>query len=203
MSSKRKIGCITSELYDVSKSETWNQIPVNLILLEPCPNCGGIPEVNVRRRKRGGDLYWVDCKACEYTGPAAKSERAARNWWNRNLNGRMDDGTWRRIDCIPTKILEHLFKMAETVATSDNENYGYGYSYNWISAELSIVLNARARIPELEKELVNLKGGISNWLRQSEIASSLATLRKTATHVTPGVYDWMMHIICEKFMEGE
>lgn len=198
MSSKKKIGCITSELYGAPKSETWNQIPVDLILLEPCPNCGGVPEVNVKRRKRAGDLYWVDCPTCEYTGPACDTERAARNWWNKNLTGRMDDSTWRRIDCVPTEVLKKL----RDIAKKDD----YDYELNWVLSELIVVLEARKKVPEAEKALENLSLHCKpafRWMKQAELTSTLATLRKTATHVHPIVYDWMMRVLCKDFMKDD
>ncbi len=113
----------------------------------------------------------------------------------------MSDHAWRRVDCIPTKVLEKLLEKANESIT------GYGeeitYSYNWISEELSIVLDARHRIPELEHELAHLKNGPTKQFRQAELVTNLATLRKTAANVTPGVYDWLMYQICKKFMEGE
>jgi len=151
-----------------------------------------VPEISAKRRKRGGDLYWVSCPTCEYTGPACDDERAARTWWNKNLTGRMDSHTWRRIDCVPTDVLEKLLELA----SSDVND-----SSNWLWSELSLVLGARKRISELERELADL--GRKTWFKQAELTSSLAVLRKTATHVTPAVFDWMIHTICKKFMEGE
>jgi hypothetical protein len=174
---------------------------VELIRLEPCPNCGGTPEVNVKYRKKSGNLYWVNCPTCEYTACACNDERAARTWWNKNLTGRMDGHAWRRIDCVPTKVLEKLLEIASSDAKEEKESLNY--SYNWIWAELSLVMDARKRIPELEHELANLGNGVTKWYRQAELTTNLATLRKTATHVTPAAYDWMMHIICKKFLEGE
>lgn len=45
------------------------------VVLLPCPFCGGRGEV-------GGLIPWVECQACEASGPQAETEEAAIAAWN-------------------------------------------------------------------------------------------------------------------------
>ena len=44
------------------------------VVLLPCPFCGGRGEV--------GGIPWVECQACEASGPQAETEEAAIAAWN-------------------------------------------------------------------------------------------------------------------------
>ncbi len=49
------------------------------VVLLPCPFCGGRGEV-------GGLIPWVECQACEASGPQAETEGAAITAWNTRTN---------------------------------------------------------------------------------------------------------------------
>ena len=48
------------------------------VVLLPCPFCGGRGEV--------GGIPWVECQACEASGPQAETEEAAIAAWNRRAH---------------------------------------------------------------------------------------------------------------------
>lgn len=86
------------------------------VVLLPCPFCGGRGEV-------GGLIPWVECQACEASGPQAETEEAAIAAWNTRAHsaeiaGALRDAErWRPIETAPrdgTKVLlyHHGYKSA-------------------------------------------------------------------------------------------
>lgn len=70
------------------------------VVLLPCPFCGGRGEV-------GGLIPWVECQACEASGPQAETEEAAIAAWNTRAHsaeiaGALRDAErWQPIESAP------------------------------------------------------------------------------------------------------
>lgn len=91
------------------------------VVLLPCPFCGGRGEV-------GGLIPWVECQACEASGPQAETEDAAIAAWNTRTHSAEIAGALR--DAERMDYIERTF-----TGMSNGERYlplvmGWGKSRN-------------------------------------------------------------------------
>jgi len=182
-----------------------NDLPAGMILLEPCPGCGALPVMHVKYRKHNGNRYWVACNVCGFAGPSCTGENGERDaelFWNKNANNHSEqlDHVWRKVDCIPTNVLEKLLKIS--VAETKTCNSVSRQSSDWISSELGKIIAAREMLPERLKQL-NETPDSTEWYNRMTIREHVRALRKTASLATSGTFAWIVDKLCGKFMEGE